>query len=232
MQYLQSLEEQGLTKQEIIDRYVFFTAGACGPCRFGMYEAEYRLALRNAGFDGFRVLLFQQSGGLNQSDAEAGLEMNLDFFLGILNALNCGDVMNEVAYALRPYEVNAGETDRILDEAMDYLHEVFRKKQPWKLDEGNLAQVPGRLLAIPPSTSASSSISSRATTMCRRCETLPRPLQRHRDRPPAREADRQDHRRVLGADHRGRRQLQHVQLPARAKARRCWWSPSAPGSCT
>ncbi len=92
VQYLQSLEEQGLTKQEIIDRYVFFTAGACGPCRFGMYEAEYRLALRNAGFDGFRVLLFQQSGGLNQSDAEAGLEMNLDFFLGILNALNCGDV--------------------------------------------------------------------------------------------------------------------------------------------
>ncbi len=57
------------------------------------------------------MLLFQQSGGLNQSDAEAGLEMNLDFFLGILNALNCGDVMNEVAYAIRPYEVNAGETD-------------------------------------------------------------------------------------------------------------------------
>ena len=75
------------------------------------------------------MLLFQQSGGLSQSDAEAGLEMNLDFFLGILNALNCGDVMNEVAYALRPYEVNAGETDRVLDESMDYLHEVFRKKR-------------------------------------------------------------------------------------------------------
>jgi predicted nucleotide-binding protein (sugar kinase/HSP70/actin superfamily) len=135
VQYLQALEEQGLTKQEIIDRYVFFTAGACGPCRFGMYEAEYRLALRNAGFDGFRVLLFQQAGGLSQSDGEAGLEMNLDFFLGILNALNCGDVMNEVAYSLRPYEWNAGETNRVLDEAMDYLHEVFRKKRPWKLDE-------------------------------------------------------------------------------------------------
>ena len=60
-----------MSKQEIIDSYVFLTAGACGPCRFGMYEAEYRLALRNAGFDGFRVLLFQQSGGLNQADAEA-----------------------------------------------------------------------------------------------------------------------------------------------------------------
>ncbi len=135
VQYLQSLEEQGMTRQEIIDRYVFFTAGACGPCRFGMYEAEYRLALRNAGFEGFRVLLFQQSGGLSQSDAEAGLEMNLDFFLGILNALNCGDILNEVAYQIRPYEAAAGETDAKLDEVMDYMHEVFRKKQPWQMGD-------------------------------------------------------------------------------------------------
>ena len=60
---------------------------------------------------------------------------------------------------------------------------------------------------------------------------MPRPLQRDPHRPHAREAHRQDHRRILGADHRGRRQLQHVQLPAKRKARRCWWSPSAPGSC-
>ncbi|MCC6292181.1 MAG: activator of (R)-2-hydroxyglutaryl-CoA dehydratase [Bryobacterales bacterium] len=136
VQYLQSLEAQGMTKQEIIDRYVFLTAGACGPCRFGMYEAEYRLALRNAGFDGFRVILFQQSGGLSQSDCEAGLEMNLDFFLGILNALNCGDVLNEVAYAIRPYEVAPGASDDALNRAMDYMHEVFRKRSPWKLEEG------------------------------------------------------------------------------------------------
>jgi predicted nucleotide-binding protein (sugar kinase/HSP70/actin superfamily) len=142
VQYLQGLEEQGIPRQEIIDRFVFFTAGACGPCRFGMYESEYRLALRNAGFDGFRVLLFQQSGGLSQSDAEAGLEMNLDFFLGILNALNCGDVMNEVAYAIRPYEAQPGETDRVLAENMDHLHGVFRTRRPWKLD-GNLARYLG-----------------------------------------------------------------------------------------
>ncbi|MBZ5515648.1 MAG: activator of (R)-2-hydroxyglutaryl-CoA dehydratase, partial [Acidobacteriia bacterium] len=133
LQYVQHLEEKGLSKREIIDRYVFFTAGACGPCRFGMYEAEYRLALRNAGFDGFRVLLFQQNGGLNQAEAEAGLEMNLDFFLSILNAMNIGDIINDVAYQIRPFEVNAGETDRVLDECMDLLHEVMRAKQPWTL---------------------------------------------------------------------------------------------------
>jgi predicted nucleotide-binding protein (sugar kinase/HSP70/actin superfamily) len=134
VQYLQALEEAGLNKKEIIDRYVFFTAGACGPCRFGMYEAEYRLALRNSGFDGFRVLLFQQSGGLNQAEAEAGLEMNLDFFLGILNALNIGDVVNDVAYQIRPFEVNPGETDRVLDECMDLLHEVMQRKRPYTLE--------------------------------------------------------------------------------------------------
>lgn len=140
VEYVQSLEEKGLTKQEIIDRYVFFTAGACGPCRFGMYEAEYRLALRNAGFDGFRVLLFQQGGGLNQAEAAAGLEMNLDFFLGILNALNIGDVINDVAYQIRPYEVNPGETDRVMDECMDLLHEVMRRTQPYTL-EGKLGSI-------------------------------------------------------------------------------------------
>src|ERR1700741_3155423 len=100
VQFLQGLEQEGQSRQEIIDNHVFFTAGACGPCRFGMYEAEYRLALRNSGFDGFRVMLFQQSGGLNQADAEAGLEMNVEFFLGILNAMNMGDVINEVAYTI------------------------------------------------------------------------------------------------------------------------------------
>jgi len=134
VQFLQNLEEAGMSKQEIIDRYVFFTAGACGPCRFGMYEAEYRLALRNSGFDGFRVLLFQQSGGLNQAEAEAGLEMNLDFFLGILNALNIGDVVNDVAYQIRPYEVNPGETERVLDECMDLMHDVMKRKRPYTLE--------------------------------------------------------------------------------------------------
>jgi predicted nucleotide-binding protein (sugar kinase/HSP70/actin superfamily) len=144
VEYVQSLEEKGMSKQEIIDRYVFFTAGACGPCRFGMYEAEYRLALRNSGFDGFRVLLFSQSGGLNQAEAEAGLEMNLDFFLNILNAMNMGDIINDVAYQIRPFEVNPGETNRVLDECMDLLHDFLARMRPWTL-EGKLASLVNKL---------------------------------------------------------------------------------------
>jgi predicted nucleotide-binding protein (sugar kinase/HSP70/actin superfamily) len=128
VQYLQYLEEQGKTKEDIKENYVFFTAGACGPCRFGMYEAEYRLALRNSGFDGFRVIIFQQTGGLSQEEAEAGLEMNLDFFLGLLNAMMIGDLLNDIAYQVRPYEINKGETDKVLDEAIEMLYQKFRTK--------------------------------------------------------------------------------------------------------
>ncbi len=126
VQFLQGLERQGMSRQEIIDKYVFVTAGACGPCRFGMYEAEYRLALRNSGFDGFRVLLFQQSGGLNQAGDADGLELNADFFLAFINALNMGDVLNDVGYQMRPFEIEPGATDAAMDEAMETLHEVFR----------------------------------------------------------------------------------------------------------
>ena len=134
VQYLQSLRNRGSPSRKSSTATSSSPPAPAGPCRFGMYEAEYRLALRNSGFDGFRVLLFQQSGGLSQSDAEAGLEMNLDFFLGILNALNCGDVLNEVGLPMRPFEVERGRDRPRLDESMDYLHEVFRKKRPWQLE--------------------------------------------------------------------------------------------------
>jgi predicted nucleotide-binding protein (sugar kinase/HSP70/actin superfamily) len=146
VQHLQRLrDEQGMSVEDINSRYVFLTAGACGPCRFGMYEAEYRLALHNAGFDGFRVLLFQQSGGLNQSDAEQGLEMNLEFFLGMLNSMMIGDLINEVGYQIRPYEVVKGDTDRALEESMAHLQEVFRKHQPWTLDQSRTGRLFARL---------------------------------------------------------------------------------------
>ncbi|MBN1447836.1 MAG: activator of (R)-2-hydroxyglutaryl-CoA dehydratase [Bacteroidetes bacterium] len=142
LSFLQQQEKEGLSRQDIIERYVFFTAGACGPCRFGMYEAEYRLALRNAGYEGFRVLILQQHGGLDQSEGNAGLEMNLDFTLGIINAFIMGDLLNDMAYKLRPYERETGSTDRALQLALEHAAAaiertpVFRLPEKWKTVPG------------------------------------------------------------------------------------------------
>ena len=74
-------DEQKMPVKEIVENHVFVTAGACGPCRFGTYVTEYRKALRDSGFEGFRVLLFQQTGGLKQATGEEmGLQMNPKFF--------------------------------------------------------------------------------------------------------------------------------------------------------
>ena len=108
IEFLRSLEARGLSRQEILDNYVFFTAGSCGPCRFGMYESEYRMALENAGFGGFRVLLFQQDHGVKAASGNPGLKFSVDLGMGALNALNLGDVINDMVYQIRPYEVAAG----------------------------------------------------------------------------------------------------------------------------
>ena len=135
VRYLQGLEKEGLTRQQIIDNYVFFTAGSCGPCRFGMYEAEYRFALQNAGFDGFRVLLFQQTDGIKAASGEPGLKFSVDFGMGMLNALNLGDVINELAYQIRPFEAKNGETDRVIHDAVKTLTDTLRDRKRWHVKD-------------------------------------------------------------------------------------------------
>jgi len=135
VQYLQFLEKEGLSRQQILDNYVFFTAGSCGPCRFGMYEAEYRFALKNAGFDGFRVLLFKDSDGIKAESGEPGLKFTVDFGFGMLNAMHLGDVINDIIYQIRPFEVTKGESDRIFREAVDGLCEDLRNRKSFEIEQ-------------------------------------------------------------------------------------------------
>jgi len=108
---------------------VFLTAGACGPCRFGMYVTEYRKALRDAGFDGFRVMLFQQTGGLKQATGEAsGLELNPTFFSAIVKGILAGDVLNAISYRIRPYELNVGDTDKATAEAKKICYRAMENR--------------------------------------------------------------------------------------------------------
>jgi predicted nucleotide-binding protein (sugar kinase/HSP70/actin superfamily) len=135
VQYLQFLEKQGLSRQHILDHYVFFTAGSCGPCRFGMYEAEYRFALKNAGFDGFRVLLFKDSDGIKAESGEPGLKFSVDFGFGMLNAMHLGDVINDLIYQIRPFEANKGETDRVFRETVDGLCHDLKNRKAFEIEQ-------------------------------------------------------------------------------------------------
>ncbi|MBP6784633.1 MAG: hypothetical protein KA152_12645 [Verrucomicrobiales bacterium] len=129
LQKLTGLRDAGMPVEEIIRRYVFLTAGACGPCRFGTYATEYRKALRDSGFDGFRVLLFQQQGGLKQAAGfGTGMSFSPRFFLQIIRALIAGDLLNAMAYRIRPYEVHPGRTDEVLERCKAITCEALRHR--------------------------------------------------------------------------------------------------------
>ena len=127
IQYLRELESAGMPRREIVDKYLYFTAGSCGPCRFSTYAAEYRMALQNAGFDGFRVLRFQQDDGIKQKASAPGLKYTVDFGLGMLKVLFLGDVLNDLTHGIRAYEVNPGETNRVMEECMNDLCDHLRE---------------------------------------------------------------------------------------------------------
>ncbi len=135
IQFLQGKKREGLSNQEINDRYVLYTVGSCGPCRHGMYESEYRYALDNAGFEEFRVLLFQQSKDVMSQDEEPGLKYTADLGMGALNALILGDVVSDMIYQIRPYEVNPGETQRVFDECANHLADFLRDREPFEILE-------------------------------------------------------------------------------------------------
>ena len=139
---LTQMRDSGIPTEEIVGKYIFLTAGACGPCRFGSYITEYRKALRDAGFDGFRVALFQQKGGLNQEgEGDVGLVMNGAFFVRILLALMVGDALNALMYRIRPYEVEEGATNRALDKCRALIIQTLETP-------GELPKLPLTLLRV------------------------------------------------------------------------------------
>jgi predicted nucleotide-binding protein (sugar kinase/HSP70/actin superfamily) len=113
-------DNQGMSTEDIIKNYAFVTAGGCGPCRMGMYATEYRKALVDSGFEGFRVLILSRSGDVEDVLMD-GLKMNnkelLKFFLSIF----IGDVLNTVNIQNRPYEIEKGHVDQVCIEARSIL---------------------------------------------------------------------------------------------------------------
>jgi predicted nucleotide-binding protein (sugar kinase/HSP70/actin superfamily) len=114
-----------MSPDEVSERYVYFTAGSCGSCRFGQYHQSYELALRNMHLQDFRMFLLAQDD-LEQGGSDGGgLELNLPFTLGAIWAVLVSDLITDLEYQVRPYEVNSGETERVSRESVEFLYETF-----------------------------------------------------------------------------------------------------------
>ncbi len=115
-------------KEATIKKYVYLTAGSCGPCRFGQYQESYAMALDGLGLRDFRLFLMAQDE-LDQGDSGGGgLVVNAPLMLGLVWSALCADVIADLEYATRPYEVIPGQTDAVLKGSIEFLYTVFRDR--------------------------------------------------------------------------------------------------------
>ncbi len=121
-------EAKSTSAEEVSKNFIYLTAGSCGACRFGQYHQSYELALRNSGLNGFRMFLMGQ-GGLDQGATDGGgLDLNLPLLLGSAWSVLLADVVQDIEYQARPYEVKPGETARAAQDAVEILHRAMLER--------------------------------------------------------------------------------------------------------
>ncbi len=70
-------------------------------------------------------LMAQDNLDQNMGD---GLDLNLPMTLGCLWGIFCTDLVQDLEYQVRPYEVLPGQTEAVVKESIEYLYQVFRER--------------------------------------------------------------------------------------------------------
>src|SRR5437867_794811 len=99
---------------ELNKRYIYLTAGACGA---------------------FRMFLMAQDQLDQKAAMGDGLDLNLPLTLGLLWAIFVTDLVQDLEYQVRPYEVVPGATEAVVKDSIEYLYGVFRdrpKRSPYR----------------------------------------------------------------------------------------------------
>jgi len=146
-------QERALTNEQIVERYAFVAGGGqCGPCRYGMYPQEYWKALSDAGFRGFRVLVFSSGFSAEKQPRGSALPFSLAFRINLSGAFILADLLHIAECALRPRAVNKDRAMRAIGRAEKVLLNAFRSRWWWFTLPRAMARVGRILAAVPRST--------------------------------------------------------------------------------
>ena len=120
LKFLMEKRAQGIDVERV---YHFVTVGACGPCRFGMYESEYRNALKQVGFGNLEMSLLNQT----ELTSEGKLRLTPKLIWQLVKAIWIADVIRDVSYQLRPYEVRKGSVDGVVGNYLYILYTLLKE---------------------------------------------------------------------------------------------------------
>ncbi|NLV71101.1 MAG: hypothetical protein GXY46_00645 [Actinobacteria bacterium] len=143
--YMKLLEDRRLDPKKT----ALLLPTANGPCRFGQYISLLRRILDDQGYQDVAILSFTSADGYAGIGDQAGALIRTAW-----RAVVIQDMLLKLLLMTRPYEVNAGETDRVYSECLDLMGEIVarqnvgNKKRLAALQAG-LRTVKEKFLAIP-----------------------------------------------------------------------------------
>ncbi len=115
--FLRKLDQLNADPRE----HAFFMPTADGPCRFGQYALLQRIILNRSGYH--QVPILSPSSQNSYQGLEEGLRRNL------FKSLVVGDTLTKSACRVRPYELNPGQTNKVLEEQLQNMEAAFSEKQ-------------------------------------------------------------------------------------------------------
>ncbi len=107
----------------------FFMPGACGPCRFGMYNCLHKLVLRQVGCADVPVITPNQDSRFYDDFCEA-LDVSKTAFLRDVWVAVVGiDLLHKLILRLRPFAKDRLEAQRIYDKSLQRWVEAVEKRE-------------------------------------------------------------------------------------------------------
>ncbi len=101
------------------EKVALFMPTACGPCRFGQYAKLNELIFKKKGWDKIEILSPTAENAYDGMPTRARINL--------WKALLIGDIYRKISCKIRPYEVNKGETDKVIEKHINLMSDYFKK---------------------------------------------------------------------------------------------------------
>lgn len=113
-----------VTQQPDFDpgKVAFFMPSAGGPCRFGQYAGFAEMVMQELGYEDVLVL----SPSSTNSYDEVG-ENARELIRTAWRAVVSGDILRNLLFRTRPYEINKGDTEEVYENSIDEICAILEK---------------------------------------------------------------------------------------------------------
>ncbi|GHV07833.1 hypothetical protein FACS189485_18660 [Spirochaetia bacterium] len=144
-------KNEGLTKEQIVDQFIFLGGGGdCTPCRYGMYAEEYMRVADDAGFKGFRILILNSDLlPYPPPPKDAAFKFSTMFLFSFCMSFILADLMHIGECAVLPYATDKDAAIKTLNECDNLIFKAFRNPFFYFTLPAALFRAGRKLAAIP-----------------------------------------------------------------------------------